>query len=140
MSGTIFQHTFPSDPNILSEVEQYTEKIADTLQLNPDRKGLLGMVVTEVVNNSIHHGNHCNRNLKVHLQFEILEDEIIISVKDSGKGFDPSQIPDPTLPENLLKEHGRGWLILKHYCKNITTELVEDGFITRLTFSRRDEF
>jgi DNA-binding response OmpR family regulator len=31
-----------------------------------------------------------------------------ITVQDMGKGFDPTQIPDPTNPENFLEEYGKG--------------------------------
>ncbi|MCX7836173.1 MAG: ATP-binding protein [bacterium] len=138
MNENVYQLSFPSDPNELPEVELFAEKIADLAKLTEDQKGTLGLIVTEAVNNSIYHGNHCDRNLLVHIQFEILPSEIIITVKDSGKGFDPTLIPDPTQPENLLKEHGRGWLILKHFCKDVITEVVDDGFITRLIFSRSE--
>jgi DNA-binding response OmpR family regulator len=31
-----------------------------------------------------------------------------ITIQDMGKGFDPTQIPDPTNPENFLEEYGKG--------------------------------
>src|SRR3989344_3648477 len=38
-----------------------------------------------------------------------------IQVQDQGKGFDPASIPDPTLPENLDVEYGRGLLLMKSF-------------------------
>lgn len=34
-----------------------------------------------------------------------------VVVRDEGRGFDWRRLPDPTLPENLLREHGRGLTI-----------------------------
>lgn len=37
-----------------------------------------------------------------------------IVIQDMGRGFDPSQIPDPENPENFLKESGKGILMAIH--------------------------
>jgi anti-sigma regulatory factor (Ser/Thr protein kinase) len=34
--------------------------------------------------------------------------DLVIIVKASGPGFDPSAIPNPAAQENLLANHGRG--------------------------------
>ena len=34
-------------------------------------------------------------------------------VKDEGEGFDFLCIPDPTLPENIEKIHGRGLFLMR---------------------------
>jgi anti-sigma regulatory factor (Ser/Thr protein kinase) len=39
----------------------------------------------------------------------------MISILDEGKGFNPKSIPDPTLPENLKKDCGRGLFIVRKY-------------------------
>jgi serine/threonine-protein kinase RsbW len=38
---------------------------------------------------------------------------VFIVVRDQGKGFDPSQVPDPLAFENLAAEHGRGIHLMK---------------------------
>ncbi len=37
-----------------------------------------------------------------------------ITIQDQGKGFDPTNIPDPENPENFLKESGKGILMAMH--------------------------
>ena len=37
----------------------------------------------------------------------------MIEVEDEGRGFDPSHVPDPTLPENLERPNGRGLLLMR---------------------------
>ena len=36
-------------------------------------------------------------------------------IEDEGAGFDPDSLPDPTDPENLLKAHGRGLLLVRTF-------------------------
>ena len=38
---------------------------------------------------------------------------LTIKIKDEGKGFDPSIVPDPTDAENLLKDSGRGLYLMR---------------------------
>ena len=40
-------------------------------------------------------------------------DEISISVRDEGQGFDIDSVADPTSPENVKFDHGRGIYLMK---------------------------
>ncbi|MDK9699554.1 MAG: ATP-binding protein [bacterium] len=128
----------PSDPNRLPEIEEFAEQAARCCEMSPSRTGTLGMIVTEAANNSIHHGNHGDPNLPVDIRIEFHREFLKIIFKDAGKGFDPSLLPDPTSPENLLRDSGRGFMILRHFCRDVQTETADDGFITTLVFDRAD--
>jgi serine/threonine-protein kinase RsbW len=39
--------------------------------------------------------------------------------QDEGKGFDYHNLPDPTAPENILKENGRGIFLMKNLSDEI---------------------
>ncbi|MCP5103048.1 MAG: SpoIIE family protein phosphatase [bacterium] len=41
-------------------------------------------------------------------------DYLKLTIRDMGKGFDPTSIPDPENPENFLKESGKGILMAMH--------------------------
>jgi CheY-like chemotaxis protein/anti-sigma regulatory factor (Ser/Thr protein kinase) len=41
-------------------------------------------------------------------------------IRDDGPGFDPSQLPDPTDPENLEKVSGRGLLLMRTFMDEVT--------------------
>lgn len=47
------------------------------------------------------------------------DERLKIVVKDQGKGFDTSKLPDPTDTERLLRLHGRGIFITKIYFSEI---------------------
>jgi CheY-like chemotaxis protein len=49
---------------------------------------------------------------KVHLKLRITPEAAVFVIRDEGPGFDPSNLPDPTAPENLEAVCGRGiWLM-----------------------------
>ena len=41
-------------------------------------------------------------------------------IEDEGAGFDPAALPDPTDPENLMKAHGRGLLLVRTFMDEVT--------------------
>lgn len=43
-----------------------------------------------------------------------------IRVKDQGRGFDPSKLPDPTDPANLERASGRGLLLIRTFFDRVT--------------------
>ena len=42
-----------------------------------------------------------------------------IRIDDEGEGFDPSRIPDPTQPENLLRPSGRGIFYMQQFMNRV---------------------
>lgn len=76
--------------------------------------------LTELIVNAILHGNKKDFTKKVITGHIIDKNKSIISIIDEGEGFKPDMIPDPTLPENLVKDCGRGLFIVRHYVDNIT--------------------
>ena len=42
-----------------------------------------------------------------------------ITIADDGQGFDPDAVPDPTLPENLARTHGRGLLMMRTFFDDV---------------------
>ena len=48
------------------------------------------------------------QNRKIYVDIDISETEASLTIRDDGDGFDPSEVPDPTLEENRNKSNGRG--------------------------------
>ncbi len=40
-------------------------------------------------------------------------------IRDEGSGFDRSELPDPTDPENLLKSSGRGVMLMQTFMDEV---------------------
>jgi anti-sigma regulatory factor (Ser/Thr protein kinase) len=77
------------------------------------------IILTELFANAIYHGNKGDHSKKVVVGHTIDKEKVVISIMDEGDGFDPSKIPDPTLPENLVKDCGRGIYIVRNYTDKI---------------------
>lgn len=110
-----------------------------------DETGLfqISMALTEAVLNAMDHGNlelssalrcdaeayqklrdeRCStppyESRRVALSVELTAEKIKLVVADEGKGFDPSTIPDPTDPENLMRENGRGLMLIYSFMDEI---------------------
>ncbi len=73
------------------------------------------LTVTELLANAIGHGNEGDHTKKVTMGHLVKEPYVTVAIMDEGKGFVFDDIPDPTLPENLIKDRGRGLFIVGHY-------------------------
>jgi len=77
------------------------------------------IILTELFANAIYHGNQGDHSKRVIIGHIIDKKRVTISILDEGAGFDPALVPDPTLPENLVKDCGRGLYIVKNYADSM---------------------
>lgn len=121
-----------SNPNNLIIVEEFVNYFAVELGLNEEIINGLLLSVTEATTNAIIHGNK-NNSLKLVRIFVTVENSILtIKIKDEGHGFDPSKVPDPTNPENLLKDSGRGLYLMRVYMDEMKINVTPEGTETIL--------
>jgi serine/threonine-protein kinase RsbW len=110
-----------SNPERIHEVEQFIEEIRDHLGFKDDVFGNVMVAVTEAVNNSIRHGNRGDLSKVVKIRCAALNPyRIMMAVEDEGNGFDPNELPDPTAPENVLRESGRGVFLMRQLSDEIS--------------------
>ncbi|MEZ5942039.1 MAG: ATP-binding protein [Planctomycetaceae bacterium] len=57
---------------------------------------------------------------RVHLSCNMAEGEVTFTIRDQGKGFDVSSLPDPTDPESLERPCGRGLLLMRSFMNEVT--------------------
>src|SRR5271165_5983893 len=77
------------------------------------------LAVEEALVNAIKHGNGMDRSKSVHVSLVLGRKKFRIRIRDEGKGFDPSAVPDPTTPANLERSSGRGLLLMRHYMNEV---------------------
>jgi serine/threonine-protein kinase RsbW len=97
----------------MNRVESLITDSCGDLGINEDAYGNVLIAVTEAVNNAIEHGNRKAIDLSVSVLVGDHKDEFCYAVKDQGPGFDFDNLPDPTSPENMLKENGRGVFLMR---------------------------
>lgn len=96
----------------------------------------LDMAVRESVANAVKHGNKFDESKHVDLVVTENDEKIELTIRDYGAGFDLSEIPDPTDPENLLKASGRGLLFMNNFMDDVAWEHPDGGgTLVRMTKS-----
>ena len=71
---------------------------------------------------------------KVDVDFEVDSEKLKVTVRDQGEGFDVEGVPDPRLPENLLKDKGRGIYYIRTFMDEIDYDIVPGrGTTVRMT-------
>lgn len=114
-------------------VEKLIDDICGRYNIHEDFYGNILIAVTEAINNSIQHGNELNPDKKVSLSVHENGSDIVFTIKDEGKGFAFNKLPDPTAPENIEKESGRGIFLMNALSDNLVFE--DNGTKVILTFS-----
>lgn len=127
MGRKTFNKSFPSDPDLLPDIEDWIMEIAQEARLNEDKFNHLALSVAEASANSIMHGNKADKSINVDIEVSYDSDIIEITFSDKGKGFVVEDVPDPTAPENILKDSGRGIHIMKSFLDDLRYEFTDSG-------------
>lgn len=106
----------------IDNLPNYLDEALSGIKINADRYNNILLALTEAVNNAIVHGNKNDIKKQIDLEFIITDEFIKIIITDEGEGFELDKVPDPTLPENLLSEHGRGIYIMKLFVDELKVE------------------
>ena len=138
MTQQIFVKELPSDPELLPQAEEFIIDIAQKVKLNEDKFNSLALSFSEAASNSIVHGNKLNKNKLITITVKVENGIMEIIIKDQGKGFDPLTVPDPTKPENILKDNGRGIHIMRSFLDDLKYNSTPDGMETILVFSLKN--
>ena len=92
------------------------------------------VLLAEAISNSILFGASGNRERKVRVEALVNDERIRLEVTDDGPGFDPSEVPDPTLPDGLARPIGRGLFLIKSLADQV--EFNERGNTIWMTLAR----
>ncbi|MEG0795044.1 MAG: ATP-binding protein [Odoribacter sp.] len=122
-----------SEISNIVKIENFIESFTNYFQLPVDSFGKISLPIIEAVNNAILSGNEQDPKKLVQLTAEKVNDKLIVTVQDEGKGFDYTHIPDPTEPENVEKIAGRGLYLMKILSDELIFE--KNGAFVTLIFN-----
>ena len=105
------EFSIASEIGNIVKVENFIDYFSDVYNVEPDVFGKISLCVIEAVNNAILYGNK-------------LDSSKYVKFLVYGEGFDYSYIPDPTLPDNIEKDAGRGLYLMKTLSDDL---IFEDG-------------
>ncbi len=127
----------PSDVQYIeSIVEQVVRRCA--AHSYPRRHLCLNVPValTEALSNAILRGNQDNIARSVHVHANVDSSRLVLEVRDEGSGFDlDACTEDPTTPENLLREDGRGLFLMRRLMDHVE-RFSDGGNVVRLILRR----
>jgi len=72
------------------------------------------VALREALANAVMHGNHEDPHKPVYVVCRCTpEEEVSIEVRDEGKGFNSTELPNPTAADRLQSTHGRGIYLMR---------------------------
>ena len=130
--GNTVRLDFHSTFELLDFVHVVSDHIARMAGLDEEARHWVNVAVRESVINAIKHGNAGDERKRVHVEFTPIQtadlpEGIVIRVRDEGPGFDPSTLPDPLAPENLLKASGRGIFLIRSFMDEMVLQRAPEG-------------
>jgi serine/threonine-protein kinase RsbW len=111
----------------LDLIQMLTDCITSFMCFDEDSAHWIGMSVRESVTNAIQHGNKLDPNKIVDVCFEVAPDQLSVSVKDQGSGFQAEMIPNPLDTDNLLKPTGRGIFYIRTFMDEVEFKTLSQG-------------
>jgi serine/threonine-protein kinase RsbW len=102
----------PMVPEMEIEASKTATAIAESIRMSPDRIDEVRMAVVEACINALEHSHASDR--EVFVTFQVLgeggdPDKLRILVRDSGIGFSPDVLEEPTIADKLKSVRKRGW-------------------------------
>jgi serine/threonine-protein kinase RsbW len=123
--------TFSSTLDSVNSLEKAAEEFAARSGFDEDTAPNIAMAVREAAINAVMHGNSYDPHKSVSASFESTSDSLVIRIADQGPGLDPSSVPDPLAPENILRGSGRGIFLIRAFMDEVHFRQLHPG--TELT-------
>jgi serine/threonine-protein kinase RsbW len=113
--------------------DQTTMDLARKIGFNEDDQNSISMAIRECMVNAVAHGNKYNARKKVYLKLDAAPGQLTVTIGDEGEGFKDEEVPDPLAQENLLKQSGRGLLLMRAFMDECEHEpRVPQGTLVRM--------
>ncbi len=127
----------PSDVSYIEGVVELATRKCRELSIPPQKISLnVRVALAEAISNAILRGNGDAANKHVRVKAVVHDDSVVFDVVDEGPGFDlAAERPDPTSPDNLENEDGRGLFLMRQLMDNVE-RFQRDGNVVRLTLRR----
>ena len=104
----------PSDLSSIEEAVEYVMARCHCCGDNPRRLRLnLRVGLAEALANAMLYGNGKDPSKRVKMEVAFGTADITARITDQGSGFDPGDVPDPTIPANLSRAEGRGIFLMR---------------------------
>jgi len=162
LAAVRMDYELENDPALIRPLLDEVRETLDRFKIGGGNTSQLIVGIEEAIANALYHGNleigselkHTNfaafykqaeearkdpRLIRrsVRLSIDASHDGAKITIADDGQGFDPESVPDPTLPENLARAHGRGLLMMRTFFDDVRFNKL--GNVVTLTVKNRQQ-
>lgn len=120
-------YTMDSTLETVDTAEQAAGRMAAEAGFGEEEIMQISMAVREAAVNAVLHGNAYDPAKKVNVEFQRTSTDLVITIRDQGKGLDPAKIPDPLAAENLLKTSGRGIFLIRSFMDEVEIHPSQTG-------------
>jgi serine/threonine-protein kinase RsbW len=121
-----FKLQVPSSTENLALIREFVATVGKQARMSDDDVSKLELAVDEACANVIEHayGHDITKEVDVRAVFD--EDEVRISVIDSGRGFDPAKVDEDTVEQLIAKRKsgGLGFRLIKSLMDDVSYEIV----------------
>ncbi len=111
----------------VDNAEELVLRVAQGAGVEEEELHKIGMAVREAMVNAVVHGNRYSGNKRVHLSVVVDSGRMTVRIADEGEGFDLTLLPDPLAEENLLRQSGRGILLIRAFVDRFHVRRLEPG-------------
>lgn len=109
-----FKYSLPSIVTVVSQVVDALIARISGLRVEEGARDDIEIALQEALLNAVVHGNKQDPYKRVYVALRCsLDGEVKITIRDEGAGFDVAAVPDPTTPQHLFSEHGRGIFLMR---------------------------
>jgi hypothetical protein len=159
LTETAEAFVLPNDPDILRPmVARLQDALAGMGLCGEKRRLRAGVAFEEALTNALYHGNlevssdlrdgpdpgayhrlaadrrtiPPYRDRRIRVRTALSRAAGAITIEDEGPGFNPSQLPDPTDPDNMGRACGRGLLLIRTFVDGVSFNPAGNAITLRL--------
>ncbi|MCC6538112.1 MAG: ATP-binding protein [Bryobacterales bacterium] len=117
----------PSSTDNLAMIRDFVAKVGEKAGFDEKEVTKLALAVDEACSNVIEHaygGDDANKEVRVRVSYD--SEQVVVEVVDTGRGFDPAQIPVKDT-DQLVRERrsgGLGWRLIRSIMDEVQYHMV----------------